>query len=251
MKNIHSLEYESLIKEVISVREEECFLTITNIKTILETEIHQKDTLRLMSIPILYSVWERAFSIWTAICLRVIQKNYLKAIDCPPQTRVYWLRKADFFKSFISSIRDILELEREDSAFQQTSGFKKKITKGAFNLSSQVLLELDKWHEQPLSDKDISALVITFSNVNDAVVRTNAEAIGLTKLHSFSKLDLSKLGELVGVRNGIGHGGTLAPPGKRNLDELIIYTENLIKQYSEVVIEWILLHSDGQQNLDL
>lgn len=137
-----------------------------------------------------------------------------------------------------------MELEREDSAFQQTAGFKKKITKGGFNLSSQVLSQLDDWHERPLFAKDLSSLVITYSNVNDVVVSTNAEAIGLAELTSFSKLDLSRLGELVGIRNSIGHGGVLDPPGKRNLDELIDYTESLIQQYSELVIEWITIHEE-------
>ena len=241
---MHSMNAESLREEVVFVRESECFTTIARIRELLASDVVHPETLRLMTVPILYSVWERAFSNWTTICLKVVQDNYLKAIDCPPKTRAYWLRKADFFKSFVNSVRDVMELEREDSVFQQTAGFKKKITKGGFNLSSQVLSQLDCWHEKPLFAKDLSSLVITYSNVNDAVVLTNAEAIGLTELASFSKLDLSRLGELVGIRNGIGHGGVLEPPGKRNLDELIDYVERLIQQYSELVVEWITMHEE-------
>lgn len=236
---------ESLRSEIASVRDNECVATIAKIRELLASEVVQPETLRLMSVPILYSVWERAFSNWTAICLRVVQDNYLRAIDCPAKTRAYWLRKADFFKSFVDSIRDVLELEREDSAFQQSTGFKKRITKGGFSLSSQVLSQLDDWHEKPLSAKDLSSLVITYSNVNDSVVTTNAEAIGLSRLPSFSKLDLSRLSELVGIRNGIGHGASLVPPGRRNLDELIDYTENLIRQYADVSIEWVTFHEES------
>ncbi len=235
---------DALRSEIVSVRDSECIETISRIRDLLASETTQPETLRLMTIPILYSVWERAFSNWTAICLRVVQDNYFRAIDCPAKTRAYWLRKADFFKSFVDSIRDVLELEREDSTFQQSTGFRKKITKGGFSLSSQVLLQLDDWHEKPLAAKDLSSLVITYSNVNDSVVTTNAEAIGLSELHSFSMLDLSRLGELVGMRNGIGHGASLTPPGKRNLDELINYTENLIRQYADVSIEWITRHEE-------
>lgn len=245
---MHSKDANFLREEVISVRETECFATIARVRDLLASEVVQPETLRLMSVPILYSVWERAFSNWTAICLRVVQDSYLRAVDCPAKTRAYWLRKADFFKSFVDSVRDVLELEREDSVFQQAVGFKKKITKGGFSLTSQVLSQLDDWHVKPLFAKDVSSLVITYSNVNDAVVLTNAEAIGLTALTSFPKLDLSRLGELVGIRNGIGHGAVLAPPGKRNLDELVDYTKSIIQQYSDVAIEWINIHEEVAGN---
>lgn len=235
---------ESLINEIHSVRDNECIATIARVRELLASEVVQPETLRLMTVPILYSVWERSFSSWTALCLKVVQESHLKAIDCPAKTRSYWLRKAGFFKSFVDSVRDVLELEREDSIFQQSTGFKKKITKGGFNLSTQVLTQLDDWHEKPLFVADLSSLVITYSNVNDAVVTTNAEAIGLTELDSYINLDLTRLGELVGMRNGIGHGAVLSPPGRRHLDELIDYTEHLIKQYADVVIEWITLHDE-------
>lgn len=236
---------DSLRAEIVAVRDQECLATIASVRNLLLSNVAEPETLRLMSVPILYSMWERAFSGWTAICLRVVQENYPRAIDCPARTRAYWLRKADFFKSFVDSVRDVMELEREDSVFQQASGFKKKITKGGFNLSSEVLLQLDEWHKRPLNAKvDMTNLVVTYSNVNDVVVTTNAEAIGLTALHSFAALDLSKLGELVGIRNGIGHGAILAAPGKRQLDDLITYTESLIVQYSEIVLEWITIHEE-------
>lgn len=239
---------DSLREEIATVRDQECLATIASVRQLLASDVAEPEMLRLMSVPILYSVWERAFSGWTAICLRVVQENYPRAIDCPAKTRAYWLRKADFFKSFVDSVRDVMELEREDSVFQQTSGFKKKITKGGFNLSSQVLSQLDEWHDRPLNAKvDMTTLVVTYSNVNDVVVTTNAEAIGLTDLRAFAELDLSKLGELVGIRNGIGHGAILAAPGKRQLDELIVYTESLIAQYSAVVLEWIALHEEPKE----
>ena len=242
---MRSEDAELLRSEVIFVRDKECLATIARVRELLALEVVQSETLRLMAVPMLYSVWERAFSNWTAICLRVVQDNYPRAIDCPPKTRAYWLRKADFFKSFVSSVRDILELEREDSTFQQVTGLRKKITKGGFKLSSEVLSELDEWHKKPLFAKDLSSLVVTYSNVNDAVVSTNAEAIGLDDLRLFSQLDLTKLGELVAIRNGIGHGAVLVAPGKRELGELIDYTERLIRQYSELVIEWIWIHKES------
>ncbi|MCY1549672.1 hypothetical protein D9M68_858530 [compost metagenome] len=105
--------------------------------------------------------------------------------------------------------------------------------------------KLDDWHECPLQSKgDLKDLVITYSNVNDSVLTVNAEAIGLNEMPSYGDLDLSKLGALVGIRNSIGHGAMLNPPGVRELDELVVYTESLIRQYADVVLEWIKKHED-------
>ncbi|WP_460104205.1 hypothetical protein [Pseudomonas sp. S2_D10] len=228
------------IPEVVYVRDSECLPIIQNVRAIINADVINADTIRLMAVPMLYSVWERCFSVWTSICLRSIRENTSRAMDCPPEIRAFWLRKADFFKSFVDVIRDVMELEREDSIFQQTSGLTKKISKGGFHLSSKVLGSLDSWHTQPFSNKqDVKELVLTYSNVNDAVVTVNAEALGLSRMSSYSDLDLSKLGGLVGMRNAIGHGASLTPPGSRELLELLDYTESLIKQYANVVIEWL------------
>lgn len=227
------------VKEVEFVRDQECLQTIESVKRLLAAGSVEIDTLRLMSVPMLYSVWERAFSNWTAISLRVVRDIHETAAHCPPQTRAFWLRKADFFKSFVDAVRDVVELEREDSIFQQNNGFSKKITKGAFSLSGQVLTKLDEWHSKPLPKTDTSGLIITYSNVNEGVLSLNADAIGLASTNAYKSLDKSKLGQLVGIRNGIGHGAILQAPGSRELDELVEYTETLISQYASVVIEWI------------
>lgn len=231
---------DTLRAEIIFVRDKECLDATQRIRSLLQTVTAETEMLRLMAVPMLYSVWERAFSSWTAICLKVIQECNAAAKDCPPAARAYWLRKADFFRSFIDSMRDVLELDKEDSIAQQAGNIRRSTKKGTFNLSGQILLELDKWHAAPLkATQDHKDLVITYSNVNDAVVRTNAEAIGLSSLPSFANLDLSDLSKLVGIRNGIGHGASLVPPGPREVSDLLSYTERLLQQYSEVAIDWI------------
>lgn len=236
---------QRLFEEVHFSRDKECLATLARIRVLMEEVTSDPEMLRLMATPMLYSVWERVFSLCTSICLRVIQREYEQAAECPASARAFWLRKADFFKSFVSSVRDLVELEREDSAFQQSSGFKKKISKGAFNLSVEVLSKLDDWHKKPLDHKSgCEDLVITYSNVNDSVVTTNAEAIGLADLEAYKSLDLTKLGLLVGIRNGIGHGASLKAPGPRELGELIDYSEALVTQYVNVTSEWIELHTE-------
>lgn len=239
-------EAQNLREEVIFSRDKECLATLSRIRTLVGEVTSDPDMLRLMATPMLYSVWERMFSLCTSICLRVIQREYERASDCPASARAFWLRKADFFKSFVASVRDLVELEREDSVFQQTTGFKKSISKGAFNLSVEVLAKLDDWHSKPLDHKSgCEDLVITYSNVNGSVVATNAEAIGLADLGAYKALDLTRLGQLVGIRNGIGHGASLNPPGPRELGELIGYSEALIAQYANVTCEWIELHTEA------
>lgn len=239
-------EAEKLHEEIFFSRDKECLAVLGRIRTLIVDVKSDPEMLRLLATPMLYSVWERIFSLCTSISLRVVQQEYERALDCPASTRAFWLRKADFFKSFVDSVRDIMELEREDSVFQQSTGFKKKISKGAFSLSVDVLSKLDAWHEKPLSHKSgCNDLVITYSNVNDSVVATNAEAIGLDDLDTYKQLDLTRLGSLVGIRNGIGHGASLTPPGPRELGELVDYTERLINQYVDVTSEWIALHTDA------
>lgn len=234
---------EAYISEIQFVRDAECLSTIRSIRALLAATNVEEEMIRLMSVPMLYSVWERAFSNWTAISLRVLREVYSTAAACPPQSRAFWLRKASFFKSFVDAVRDVVELEREDSIFQQNTGFSKKITKGAFVLSSQVLAKLDEWHSKPLAlQGDMSELVITYSNVNENVLTLNADAIGLNSTVAYQTLDKSRLGQLVGIRNGIGHGASLQAPGVRELNELIDYTEMLVNQYAEVTIEWINIH---------
>lgn len=239
-------EAEQLREEIFFSRDKECLDALSRIRTLVGEGSSDPEMLRLIATPMLYSVWERIFSLCTSICLRVIQREYERASECPASARAFWLRKADFFKSFVSSVRDLMELEREDSVFQQSTGFKKKISKGAFNLSVEVLSKLDEWHQRPLDHKSgCEDLVITYSNVNDSVVATNAEAIGLVDLDAYKSLDLSKLGLLVGLRNGIGHGASLNPPGARQLVELIEYTEALIAQYADVTCAWIDHHTEA------
>ncbi|WP_417251928.1 MAE_28990/MAE_18760 family HEPN-like nuclease [Castellaniella sp.] len=236
---------QNLREQIYFSRDKECLATLTRIRALVEEKTSDPEMLRLMATPMLYSVWERVFSLCTSTCLRVIENEYERAAECPASARAFWLRKASFFKSFVSSVRDLMELEREDSVFQQSSGFKKKINKGAFNLSIEVLSRLDEWHQNPLSHKSgCEDLVITYSNVNDSVVATNAEAIGLVALDAYKSLDLTKLGALVGIRNGIGHGASLIPPGPRELSELIDYSENLVTQYVNITTEWIDFYTE-------
>ncbi|HGW8095127.1 TPA: HEPN domain-containing protein, partial [Escherichia coli] len=112
---------------------------------------------------------------------------------------------------------------------------KKKVTKGAFKLTSEVIQHIDRFNKSTLSDCDVSELVMTFSNVNEMVVKVNFDAIGL----DYSLLDLSQLGEVVGLRNSLGHGEFKSSVNPRKFNSIIVYVENLIIDLNQCAITWL------------
>ena len=88
---------------------------------------------------------------------------------------------------------------------------------------------------------DADSLVMTFSNVNPDVVQLNAEALGMATFTDFVAIKFGRLHSLVGLRNNIGHGGTLAPPANSEFTDLWGFTEQLIEDYSETFKSWLLV----------
>ncbi len=82
---------------------------------------------------------------------------------------------------------------------------------------------------------------MTFSNVNPEVVELNAEALGIATFAGFASIKFGRLHSLVGLRNNIGHGGTIAPPANSEFTDLLAFTEQLIETYSETFKSWLLV----------
>ena len=76
---------------------------------------------------------------------------------------------------------------------------------------------------------------MTFSNVNEIVVKINFDAIGL----DYSSLDLSQLGEVVGLRNSLGHGEFKSSVKPRKFNSIIAYVERLINDLNQCATEWL------------
>ncbi|MDR4897423.1 HEPN domain-containing protein, partial [Yersinia kristensenii] len=112
---------------------------------------------------------------------------------------------------------------------------KRKIAKGTFKLTSEVIDHIDGFNQKALSDCDVSELVMTFSNVNEMVVKINFDAIGL----DHSNLDLSQLGEVVGLRNSLGHGEFKSKVQPRKFSSLITYVEQLINDLNVSTVKWL------------
>jgi hypothetical protein len=196
------------------------------------------ETFRLLATPILYSTWERCFTLCHAIALRLIRDITTKAGDLSAQQRTVWLLKSSFYNSLVDQLKD----KRRSKDNTGPANKKKEIKKGEFFITSEFLSELDQWLCRDL-DQTINTddLVMTFSNVTPDVVEVNAHAIGINNFKKFAQLTskLGRLHDLVGQRNDIGHGSIIKPPENERFQNLFQFTENLVNDYCIVFIEWI------------
>lgn len=214
----------------ISLLRDECIDLLNKLKAFSPPDAHGKypDTFRLVATPMLYSVWERCFTLCHAVGLRFIRDMTLKAIDLEPSQRSIWLLHTPFYQSLTSRLRDGF------------NSIPKKIKKGQFSLLCEFLPKLDEWLLNGL-DQSIptDSLVMTFSNVNREVVELNALALGIADFPQFKSIKLGRLNDLVGQRNDIGHGAVIRPPSNDTFQDLWDFTENLITQYCGVFLQWI------------
>jgi hypothetical protein len=186
-------------------------------------------TFRLIATPMLYSAWERCFSLCHEVALRLMRDSVANPMELTSTTRAVWLMHSPFYQSMIDKLKN--------HAFGAAD---EKPKKGHFASLCEFLAELDTWSGKAI-DQNIATedLVMTISNVNPDVVAINARAIGLDQTAPFNALKLGKLHDLVGRRNGIGHGGVIEPPSNADFKELWAFTESLINEYSAAVSSWM------------
>ncbi len=183
-------------------------------------------TFRLIATPMLYSAWQRCFTLCHAVALRLIRDITPTASTLTASRRATWLIKAAFYRSLVDQIR--------------INAASVKPKKGEFAILSEFLEEFDQWAVTAL-DPSITTddLVMTFSNVNPDVVKINSQAIGIADFPQFKALKLGQLHDLVGQRNDIGHGGIIQPPTNDKFSELLKFTETLVNDYCDVFDAWI------------
>ncbi|WP_374675996.1 hypothetical protein [Ideonella sp.] len=184
-------------------------------------------TFRLIATPMLYSAWERCFSLCHEVALRLVRDNTPHPMALPCSTRAVWLLHTPFYKS----MADKLKTQVSDS---------ERPKRGQFASLCDFLAELDAWSTKAL-DPTVSteSMVMTMSNVNPDVVEINAKAIGLYDTPLFQSLRLGKLHDLVGRRNEIGHGGVIEPPSNETFVELWAFTQQMIDAYCAAVSCWM------------
>jgi RiboL-PSP-HEPN len=184
---------------------------------------HRPDVFRLMAVPMVYSAWERAFRISTAVAIRHLVESTLTIAKLSADQKAMLLQREPFFKSFSDKM-------------PSTKGARGP-RKGEFEILSDLLKRFELWS---LSKASLGAnaedYVMTFSNVDHIVLRLHEKilAAGPTiDKDTGLPIDLSPLGELLNRRNEISHGGSIQPPGEKNLDELFKFTKSLLTSYCE------------------
>lgn len=216
----------------IELLKKECLKILAEMKCFCPPDVlgNYPDTYRLIATPMLYSVWERCFTLNHAIALRLIREVTTHPGALRATERAVWLQKSNFYKTYSENFQTRILKESVN----------KKLSKGHFSALSSFLEDLDKWSSEQLdSGIDTEDLVMTFSNVNPEVVELNAKAIGIDSYELFGNISLSRLHELVGRRNEIGHGSLIDPPKNAQFNELWGFTENLVGEYCDVFISWI------------
>ena len=139
------------------------------------------------------------------------------------------LGREGFYQSFVAKLRNQSSYKEEGSRTKNSQ----------FNALCDFMKDLDAWSVQRLDTTITEGLVMTSSNVNPHVVQMNAAAIGIADFPYFKELELGFLHDLVGKRNGIGHGAIIQPPGDREFRELWTLTESLIADYCDMFVRWM------------
>ncbi|EKO4494270.1 hypothetical protein P0N00_000820 [Escherichia coli] len=195
----------------------------------------KEDMFRIISVPMIYSSWEGFFTETMSVCLNTLKLSDREAFRYSAEIRALWLQREPFYSKYVDMIKNIYDADSHRSIVHNGAKIKKKVTKGAFKLTSEVIQHIDRFNKSTLSDCDVSELVMTFSNVNEMVVKVNFDAIGL----DYSLLDLSQLGEVVGLRNSLGHGEFKSSVNPRKFNSIIVYVENLIIDLNQCAITWL------------
>jgi hypothetical protein len=184
---------------------------------------------RLLVVPLLYSVWERCFTLCHSIALRLLRDSCATPRSMSASERAVWLIRAPFYQSLIETITR-----------QAPRDTDQKPKKSHYSALCDFLAELDGWHSTAF-DATISTaeLVMTFANVNPVVVEINAKAVGIWQFMESRGIKLGRLHDLVGRRNEIGHGAVIAAPANEDFLALWEFAEALVVEYCDVFHAWI------------
>jgi hypothetical protein len=218
------------IKEIDLVKLE-CLKLLTGLRNFqaVDPSGNYPETYRLLVVPLLYAAWERCFTFCNAIAWRRLRDECPAASTLSSPERAAWLMQAGFYQGYTKNLLNASSVGDEN-----------KPKKSHFPALSEFLGSLDGWHSSPLDPNVVADdLVMTFSNVNADVVEVNAQALGITSFPAFAAIKFGRLHSLVGLRNNIGHGGTIAAPANNEFADVWTFTEQLIEDYSETFKSWL------------
>ncbi|CAK2030546.1 putative MAE-28990/MAE-18760-like HEPN domain-containing protein [Vibrio crassostreae] len=236
-----NLNVTALIGEMAQTKSDSIDI-LTNIKSIdsvlaeATTNPSLSPEFRKISVPMIYSAWESHFTASIAVCFRALKDIDKSANEHSSTIRAIWLQQESFFSKYIDMIKNIYDIDAHKSLSEKMANMKKKVKKGHFKLTTDVLDGIDTFNSTGLNKQvNVDDLVMTFANVNKVVTEMNMDVIGL----DHSNLDLSQLDGLVGLRNAFGHGQFTTNVGRRQFEQMLSYAEHLINGLYQEVEVWL------------
>lgn len=192
------------------------YLNISRLNTELSALI------RLSSIGVFYSCWERMFRLSCGIGISYVMRNDMVNISECRIKRSLFISKESFCDSFFDIVKG-----------------KNKVKGQLLSALEIFLIESNQYSAKSCKLKSASDYVNTFSNVDLSVLDLNAEYLGFMSLSSYKKIRRGNLNELVGLRNDLSHGGSLKGPEDRKFLEILEFTLNLLEDFYNCIKEWI------------
>lgn len=213
--NPYSQKLNDLSHECIALIDE------LNNKFSSSISIEGNNILKLSMIPMLYAFWERFFVGASTIGLEWTVNSLAKNADAPLKIKTLILINTPNYNSYYDKVN-------------RTNDDKPNKKSKYSNLEDLLEFHSD-WVQQKPTLIDDKKYIMTFSNVNEKVLRLHEEILdlGITKSDTDDTvLDISILGEIVGRRNDIAHGSFIDEIGLKSLENYSNFLKKLINSYT-------------------
>ncbi|MDH4378378.1 MAG: MAE_28990/MAE_18760 family HEPN-like nuclease [Vampirovibrionales bacterium] len=190
---------------------------------------------QLLTIPFLYSVWEKTFKDCTSITYKGLICKLKKIEDCPLEIKTLIYRTDKTFSANMQLQKDILELVINAYKINEDKGFNHAlIRKNSIYTSSKALLSGVMELDNKVIPSDFTSLPIIFKNVNTEVVILNMDVAGIDST-AFTTKHRGNLDRLLSLRQNIAHGNSFQPVGESQTQELITFTNELISDFCKLI----------------
>lgn len=182
--------------------------------------------LHLMAVPVVYAIWEGYFKAAMGVCFKRVHSPNQRPRVLDHRFSTLWLQKESFVSTFLQQLLNAMNPGASDDG---------KPKPGKFNALAQFSQSISSWLSNPMPVRSFTDLVMTFSNVNERVVKVNADVIDL----DISSVDFSHLNQLLSLRNDLSHGGLVQLPDNAVVVRLLAYTKTLIEEFDAAVVAWL------------
>lgn len=195
-------------------------------KRAVDDNLHRDKYLHLMAIPVVYATWEGYFKTAMGVCFKRVHSPNQRPRVLDHKFSTLWLQKESFVSTFLQQLLNAMNPGAGDDGRPKA---------GKFNALAQFSQSISAWLASPMPVRSFTDLVMTFSNVNERVVKANADVIAL----DISTIDFSHLNQLLSLRNDLAHGGLVQLPDSAVVVRMLDYTKTLIEEFDRAAIAWL------------